>query len=72
MSYLRANCDSSLTYADWQWVVTIKTAVTGILMPFAGDVTRRVGVTPVVIVGCILFTYFFFNFKITSKKLIDY
>lgn len=55
ISYLRSR-DKSVTYADWIFVSTSRTFVTGILMPFMGKLETILGSKHCIFIGCLIYT----------------
>ena len=56
MSYLRQS-HPELTYADWSFLSTTKTLVTGVTMPFGGQFSRKFGIRLSMAVGAVIYWY---------------
>lgn len=56
ISYLRHEVESSTDYADWIFISTSKTLVQGLVMPFAGLLSNRLGLRTSLAIGSILYS----------------
>ncbi|TRY67487.1 hypothetical protein TCAL_07649 [Tigriopus californicus] len=56
ISYLRHEVTPSTDYADWIFVSTSKTLVQGLVMPFAGLLSNRIGLRLSLTIGSILYS----------------
>ena len=54
ISYIRQH-NPTISYKDWMWLSSTKTVLTGVLMPFGGEISRRVGVKFSLLLGSVIY-----------------